>query len=145
MLKANVLLLTPEGEGRRFEARTAAGHTVTMDDKTGNAGPRPIELLLMGLGGCTGFDVINIVRKKRQVVTSYEIELEADQREEAPNVFTQVRIRHIFRGRGIDPKAVEDAIRLSETKYCSAGAMIAKTAQIFTTFLIEEESARAVA
>lgn len=145
MLKANALLLTPEGEGRRFEARTAGGHVVVMDDKTGNSGPRPIELLLLGLGGCTGFDVINILRKKRQTVTHYAIQLEADQRDEPPNVFIRVRIHHILRGRGIDPKAVEDAIHLSETKYCSAGAMIAKTAEIVTTFEIQEEDARAVA
>lgn len=145
MLKANVLLLTPEGEGRRFEGRTAAGHSVVMDDKTGNAGPRPIELLLLGLGGCTGFDVINILRKKRQEVTGYEIRLEAEQREEPPNVFTHVRIHHLLRGHGIDPKAVEDAIHLSESKYCSAGAMISKTAVIENTYEIQAEGARAVA
>lgn len=145
MLQAKVLLLTPEGDGRQFEGRTGEGHAVIMDDKSGKTGPRPIEFLLLGLGGCTAFDVINILRKKRQVVTGYEIQLEADQRETPPNVFTHVRIRHILRGRAIDPKAVEDAIHLSESKYCSAGAMIAKTAEIITTFEIQEDSVRAVA
>lgn len=145
MLQANVLLLTPKGAGRRFEGRTAAGHSVVMDDKSGNTGPRPIELLLLGLGGCTGFDVINILRKKRQVITGYEIQLEAEQRDEPPNVFTRVRVRHILRGRALDPTAVADAIRLSETKYCSAGAMLAKTAAIENSFEIQEEDVRAVA
>lgn len=145
MLEAKVLLLTPEGEVRRFEGRTAEGHTVIMDDKAGQTGPRPIELLLLGLGGCTGFDVISILRKKRQVVTRYEIHLEADQRDSPPNVFTQVRIRHTFRGHAIDPKAVEDAIHLSESKYCSAGVMIGQTAEILTAYEILEDSVRTVA
>jgi putative redox protein len=101
-----------------------------------------MELALLALGGCTGFDVINILRKKRQHVTGYEIELRAEQRDEPPTYFTRVEIKHRLRGR-IDPEAVKAAIHLSETKYCSVGAMIAKTAKIETTFEIIPETAEA--
>jgi putative redox protein len=91
------------------------------------------------LGGCTAFDVIGILRKKRQEVTGYEIELLAEQREEPPNYFTRVEIRHKLRG-AVDAGAVKRAIELSETKYCSVGAMISKTARIESTFEIVPES-----
>jgi len=106
-----------------------------MDDANGHTGPKPIELALLALGGCTGFDVISILRKKRQTVTGYEIEVRAEQNPESPAYFTRVEIKHRLRGR-IDPEAVQRAIHLSETKYCSVGAMISKTAKIETTFEI---------
>ncbi len=89
-------------------------------------------------GACTAMDVITILRKKRQIVTGYEIELSAEQREEYPQTFTKVTIKHKLRGK-IDPAAVERAIELSETKYCSVGAMIAKSAKIEVTFDIVED------
>jgi putative redox protein len=109
-----------------------------MDDGEGKTGPKPIEFALLALGGCTAFDVINILRKKRQVVTGYEIELSAEQRSEPPNYFTRVEIKHKLRGQ-IDPEAVKTAIHLSETKYCSVGAMISTTAKIESTFEISPE------
>jgi putative redox protein len=109
-----------------------------MDDANGHTGPKPIELALLALGGCTGFDVISILRKKRQKVTGYEIELHADQNPEPPAYFTRVEIKHRLRG-DIDPEAVKKAIHLSETKYCSVGAMISRTAKIETTFEILPE------
>ncbi len=111
-----------------------------MDDADGHSGPKPIELALLALGGCTAFDVIGILRKKRQKVTGYEIELRADQNPEPPAYFTRVEIKHKLRGH-IDPEAVKAAIHLSETKYCAVGAMIAKTAKLETTFeILPEES-----
>ena len=133
------LHLTTAEDGRQFVGESPSGHAVVMDDARGDTGVKPIELALLALGGCTAFDVIGILRKMRQHVTGYDVELKAEQREEAPNVFTQVTIIHKLRG-CIDPEAVKRAIHLSESKYCSVSAMIAKTAQIETTFEIVPET-----
>jgi len=138
MIEGKLRLTTVEGEGRQFVAESGTGHAVVMDDANGKTGPKPIELALLALGGCTAFDVISILRKKRQTVTGYEIELRADQNPEPPCYFTRVEIKHRLRG-DIDPQAVEKAIHLSETKYCSVGAMISRTARIETTFEILPE------
>ena len=135
MIEGKLRLATVEGEGRQFVAESGTGHALVMDDANGRTGPKPIELALLALGGCTGFDVISILRKKRQTVTGYEIEVRAEQNPESPAYFTRVEIKHRLRGR-IDPEAVQRAIHLSETKYCSVGAMISKTAKIETTFEI---------
>jgi len=139
MLEANLKLNTIEGTGRQFAGETKSGHAVIMDDAQGNTGPKPIELALMALGGCTAFDVINILRKTRQHVTGYDLELRAEQRPEPPNYFTRIEIKHRLRG-AIDPEAVRKAIQLSEEKYCSVGAMISKTAEIHATFEIVPEA-----
>jgi putative redox protein len=138
MLEGKLRLATLAGDGRQFVAESGTGHAFVMDDAEGKTGPKPIEFALLALGGCTAFDVINILRKKRQLVTGYEIELRAEQRTEPPNYFTRVEIVHHLRGT-IDPKAVKTAIHLSETKYCSVGAMISTTAKIETTFDITPE------
>jgi len=135
MIESKLKLMTVEGSGRQFVAETKSGHTVIMDDAQGHTGPKPIELALLALGGCTAFDVIGILRKMRQHVTSYEIEVRAEQRQEPPNYFTRVEIKHRLGGT-IDPESVRRAIELSETKYCSVGAMISKTARIESTFEI---------
>ena len=138
MLQGKLRLITTEGPGRQFVAESGSGHAVVMDDSDGQTGPKPIEFALLALGGCTAFDVITILRKKRQQVTGYEIELRAEQREEPPNYFTRVEIKHILHGQ-VDPEAVKAAIQLSETKYCSVSAMISKTAMLETTFEIVPE------
>jgi putative redox protein len=138
MIEGKLRLATVEGEGRQFVAESGTGHALIMDDANGHTGPKPIELALLALGGCTGFDVISILRKKRQKVTGYEIELRAEQNPEPPSYFTRVEIKHRLRGK-IDPEAVKKAIHLSETKYCSVGAMISRTAKIETTFEILPE------
>jgi putative redox protein len=144
VIEAKVTLTQAAGTGRQFVARTGGGHHLLIDDKDGASGPKPIELVAAGLAGCTAFDVINILRKKRQQVTGYEVRVEADQASEPPTVFTAVRIKHVISGYGVDAKAVEDAIRLSEEKYCSVGNMVNKTATIRTSFEIVE-AARAAA
>ncbi len=143
MLQGKLRLTTILGAGRQFVAESGTGHAFVMDDADGKTGPKPIEFALLALGGCTAFDVISILRKKRQQVTSYEVELSAEQRSEPPNYFTRVEIKHRLRGR-IDPEAVKAAIHLSETKYCSVGAMIGKTARIESTFEIISEAAAEV-
>jgi len=140
MIEGKLTLTTPDGPERRFVAVSGTGHALVMDDAEGHSAAKPIELALLALGGCEAFDVIGILRKKRQKVTGYEVELHAEQNPEPPNYFTHVEIKHRLRGE-IDPEAVERAIHLSETKYCSVGAMISKTATIENTFEIVSEEA----
>jgi putative redox protein len=140
MIEAKVTLTQPGVQGRQFVAQTGGGHSFLMDDKDGATGPKPIELVAAGLAGCTAFDVINILRKKRQRVTGYEVRVEADQASQPPAVFTEVRIKHIITGVAVEPAAIEDAIRLSEEKYCSVGNMINKTAKFVTTYQVVQES-----
>jgi len=134
MISATVTLAQPQGTHRQFVATSGTGHHLLIDDAAGNTGAKPIELVAIALGGCTGFDVINILRKKRQQVTGYEVRVEAEQAPTPPNVFTSVRIHHLVTGIDVSPQAVEDAIRLSEEKYCSVGAMVQKSAELHTTF-----------
>ena len=136
MIEAQVTLTRPEGTSRQFEVTTGSGHRLLVDDATGATAPKPIELAAAALAGCTAFDVIGILRKKRQKVTAYEVRVSADQAPDPPQVFTRVRIVHRVSGENIDPAAVASAIHLSETKYCSVGAMISKTAELVTSFEI---------
>ncbi len=145
MVEAKVTLTQPLREGRQFAVRTGGGHSFVIDDKDSASGPRPIELVAAGLAGCTAFDVITILRKKRQRVTGYEVRASAEQANEPPAVFTKVCIHHIVTGFDIDPAAVEAAIRLSEEKYCSVGNMINKVAPVKTTFEIVPEKEQASA
>jgi len=140
MISAKVELTQPLSQQRQFVARTGSEHYMLMDDSAGGTGPKPIELVAVGLAGCTAFDVITILRQKfHQKVTGYEVRVEADQAERPPQVFTAVRIHHVLHGFDIDPSAIEQAIHLSEEKYCSVGAMVQKTASFHTTFEIVAE------
>lgn len=139
MIKAQVTLAQPLNGSRQFVGQTGGGHHLLMDDSIGATGPKPIELAAVGLAGCTAFDVITILRQKHhQKVTAYEVRLEADQAEKPPQVFTSVRIHHVVTGYGIDPALVQQAIQLSEEKYCAVGAMIQKTAKFETTHEVVE-------
>jgi putative redox protein len=99
----------------------------------------PMEMILMGLGGCTAMDVISILSKKRQEVTSFEIQLHADRATEHPKVFTDITIEYVVKGKDLDPAAVERAVELSENKYCPGMAMLRKAANIRTSFRVEQE------
>jgi len=136
MILGKVKLTESAGTGRQFVASSGTGHHFLLDDAAGNSGAKPIELVAIALAGCTAFDVINILRKKRQQVTAYEVQVEAEQGLNPPQVFTQVRIHHVLTGHDIAAQAVEDAIKLSEEKYCSVGAMVQKSAALHTTFEI---------
>ena len=113
-----------EGTGLRFTARTGSGHEIVLDDSGGNAGPRPVEMLLIGQAGCTGMDVISILQKKRLIVTRYEVSVTAEQRDGQPAIFTRADIVHIVEGPALDEAAVRRAIELSATRYCSVAAML---------------------
>jgi putative redox protein len=140
MITAKVELTQALGQRRQFVAQSGSGHTFLLDDAAGGTGPKPIELVAVGLAGCTAFDVITILRQKcHQKVTGYEVRVEADQAERPPQVFTNVRIHHVVTGFEIDAAAIEQAIRLSEEKYCSVGAMVQKTANFHTTYEIVDE------
>ena len=117
-----------------FVGESGSGHSVVMDgapDAGGrNLGVRPMEMLLIGLGGCTAFDVVMILKRGRESVTDCVIELEAERAETEPKVFTNIRMRYIVTGRALDPKKVDRAVALSAEKYCSATAMLEKMAKI---------------
>jgi putative redox protein len=140
MISAKVQLTQPLKPGRQFVAMTGSQHHMLLDDPAGGTGPKPIELVAVALAGCTAFDVITILRQKyHQKVTEYEVSVEADQAERPPQVFTDVRVVHRITGCEIDRAAVEEAIRLSEEKYCSVGAMVKETADIHITYEVVEE------
>ena len=136
MISAKVTLTQPHSNHRQFIASNDRGHHFIIDDAAGNTGPKPIELVAIALAGCTAFDVVNILRKKRQEVTGYEVKVEAEQAPNPPQVFTKVRIHHIVTGVSIAESALQDAIHLSEEKYCSVGAMVKLSAEIETTYEI---------
>jgi len=121
-------------ENVSFIAESGTGHAVVMDgpeDHGGrNMGPRPMEMLLMGLGGCTAFDVLHILKKARQPVQDCVVELTAERADEIPAVFTRIHAHFIVTGKGLKDKQVERAVDLSAEKYCSASIMLAKTADI---------------
>ncbi len=113
------------GEGLRFTATTGSGHAVVLDNAQGDAGARPVELLLVAQAGCTGMDVISILQKKRQEVTRYEVSVSAEQRTEPhPAIYTRADVLHEVEGPAVDEDAVRRAIELSATRYCSVAAML---------------------
>lgn len=129
-------------EGMTFIAESGSGHAVVVDasaDVGGrNLGARPMELVLMGTGTCSAIDVVHILRKARQAITGCTIDLEADRADDDPKVFTRIRFHYVVTGKGLVETQVERAIRLSKEKYCSATAMLAKTAQIEWDYEIRE-------
>ena len=131
-------------EGMRFEAETASGHRVVMDSTDvaggGNTGPSPMDLMLVALAGCTGMDVIAILRKMRQEVTAYTVAVRGTQAEEHPRVYTTVTVEHTVTGRGLNPDLVRRAVELSETRYCPVGAMVGKTANVQHVVTIVDEA-----
>lgn len=122
------------GQGMSFVAETESGHLATMDGAPEGGGrnlaPRPMELVLAGTGGCAAYDVVLILQRGRHAVQGCEVELVADRAERDPKVFTKIDMRFTVRGRALDRDAVERAVQLSHEKYCSATAMLSKTAQI---------------
>lgn len=139
MVEARLKLL----DGMAFEATPPSGQRLILDsapaDGGQDKGPRPLELLLVGLGGCTGMDVISILRKKRQQVTGYEVIVRAERATEHPMVYTSIRLEHVVRGKDISPEAVARSIELSEEKYCSVMAMLRQSTKIETSYRVIQE------
>ena len=134
-------------EGMAFMGEADSGHGIIMDgapDIGGrNLGPRPMEMLLMGAGGCTSIDVVMILQKSRQDVTDCEVVLEAERADDHPKVFTRIHFHFIVKGRNLKPEVVERAIKLSAEKYCSATIILAHTAAITHDFEIVEDAPQA--
>ncbi len=139
MVEAKVTLL----KDMQFTGRATSGHTLVMDadDTSGgqNAGFRPMELLLVGFGGCSGMDVISILRKKRQAVTGLEINVQGEKSDDHPKIYKEVHIQYVVKGKGVQKEAVDRAIALSLDKYCSVGATLAKAGKITHSFRIIED------
>ena len=122
-----------------FVGHTPSGHPVLLDtDHTRNSAPTPMELLLVALGSCTGVDVVSILRKKRQDVSAYRVEVRGERRAEHPRSYSRMKVHHIVTGRNISEQSVAQAIQLSEEKYCSVAATLRPTAEIVSSFEIIE-------
>ncbi len=132
-------------DGMAFRAVGPSGHAIMLDavpeaGGQGN-GAGPLELVLLGLGGCTGMDVISMLRKMRQDVTGYEVRLESVRATEHPKVFTSIVVEHVVRGRGLNPGSVRRAVELSATQYCPVAAMLGKTVAITPRYRVIDEDA----
>jgi putative redox protein len=139
LVEAKVTLLN----NMQFTGTASSGHTLIMDADDGscghNAGFRPMELLLVGFGGCTGMDVISILRKKQQQVSGLEINVKGEKSDTAPKIYKTIDIEYVVKGRDVEKRAVERAIGLSLERYCSVAATLAKAGTITHTYRIMEE------
>jgi putative redox protein len=130
-------------EQMSFVAEADSGHALVMDGSVEiggrNLGPRPMELLLMGLGGCSSIDVVMILQKSRQDIRDCVVEISARRADQDPKVFTDIHLHFVISGKALDPKRVAHAIGLSAEKYCSASIMLGKTAVITHDYEVREE------
>jgi putative redox protein len=128
--------------GMAFSAETGSGHLLSMDGAPDGGGrnlaPRPMETLLAGAGGCTAYDVVLILKRGRHDVRGCQVKLSADRAETDPKVFTRIQMHFVVTGKGLPETAVQRAIQMSHDKYCSATIMLAKTAEITTSYEIVE-------
>jgi putative redox protein len=129
-------------ENACFMGESETGHAVVLDgapDAGGrNLGMRPMEMLLIGMGACTSFDVVTILKKARQPITDCVAEIEAERADEIPKVFTRIHVHFVVTGKGLNPAQVERAVKLSAEKYCSASIMLGKSAEVTHDFEIKE-------
>ena len=132
------------GNSMSFLAETGSGHLVAMDGAPEGGGrnlaPRPMEMVLLGTGGCTAYDVVMILRRGRHDVTGCEVHLDAERADNDPKIFTRIDMKFTVRGKGLKRDAVLRAVQLSHEKYCSATAMLIKTAQITHSVEIAEDA-----
>ena len=123
-----------------FVGVSPSGHAQAIEtDSARSSAATPMELLLIALGSCTGVDVISILKKKRQQITDYRIEVSGERREEYPRSYTRLYVKHIVRGRAVSEAALASAIELSDTKYCSVAATLRGSAEIVSSYEIVEE------
>lgn len=131
-------------EKRTFIGKSGTGHNFvfgTKEEDGTTPGPSPMELVLIGTGGCSAYDVVSILEKGREPIEDVVVELDADRAEGTPAVFTRIHMHFIVKGRGVNPVKVERAIQLSVEKYCSASAMMAKTAEVTHDFEVVDSPA----
>jgi len=132
-------------EDRTFVGESGSGHKIVLGTafraEGRTPGPSPMELVLIGLGGCSGYDVVHILEKGREAIEDVAVELEAERAQQDPKVFTRIHMHFVVKGRGLAPGKVERAVELSTEKYCSASAMIAKTATITHDFEVVDTTA----
>ena len=131
--------------GAAFIGESSGGHRVVMDGPPEgggrNLGPRPMEMVLLGMGACSSYDVVSILKKSRQPIDDCQVEISAERADEIPQVFTEIHLHFILSGRDLKEKQVEKAINLSAEKYCSASIMLGKTARITHSYEIRETPA----
>ncbi|MBN1977027.1 MAG: OsmC family protein [Anaerolineae bacterium] len=140
---ASTAQVTWVGPGLRLVGEGAQGPAIILDhvlpeEERQEGGPRPMDLLLIGLAGCTAMDVVSVLQKKRQSLTGLQTKVTAERAEEHPKVYTKIHVEYVVTGKGVKPEAVARAIELSETKYCSAMAMLRQTAEITTSYRLVE-------
>ena len=125
-----------------FVGESESGHSVVMDgppdDGGRNLGVRPMEMVLLGMGGCTAFDVVLILQRQRQPITDCQVELSAERADTVPKVFTKIHVHYIVKGKSLDEKKVARAVAMTAEKYCSVSIMLAKSAEITHDFEIQE-------
>jgi putative redox protein len=126
-------------ESRQFVGIDSTDHSVVMSSPKDGVGMKPSELLLVSLGGCTAYDVVNILEKKRQKLTGLEVAVSSEQDEDPPWTFRKIHLHYTLRGKGLKEKAVQDAIELSEEKYCSVAATVRGMAEIDYEYTIIED------
>ena len=145
-IAGRVDLLDAAGEGKTlaFRATNAAGNTLVLESPAlpavegGHGGVSPMEVVLLGLGGCTSIDVISTLRKMRQRVEGYEVRVQGERRDTHPRIYTQIRVEHVLRGTALREAAVRRAIALSAARYCSVSAMLEQSAQVEIAYRIVE-------
>ena len=127
-----------------FIGESESGHSVVMDGppESGgrNLGVRPMEMVLLGMGGCTAFDVVMILQRQRQAITDCHVELSAERADEAPKVFTRIHVHYVVKGKALDEKKVRRAVDMTAEKYCSVSIMLAKSVEVTHDFEIIEEA-----
>ena len=126
-------------EDTRFIGSASSGHAIVVDASEEKLAASPMELVLIGMAGCTAHDVVSMLRKMRQDVTGFEVVTRAERAREPPRVYTRIEVEYVVRGRDLSSKAVEDAIQLSTDKYCSVSIMLEKTAAITPSYRIVDE------
>ncbi|MBT8126954.1 MAG: OsmC family protein [Gammaproteobacteria bacterium] len=126
-----------------FVGESGSGHSVVMDgapDVGGrNMGVRPMEMVLLGLGGCTSFDLVLILQRQRQAVADVQVEIEAERATKVPKIFTKIHVHYVVEGRGLDPKKVERAVKMTAEKYCSVSIMLSASVEMSHDFEIIEQ------
>ena len=122
----------------QFVAETGSGHTLVLESGGETRGPSPMEMLLVGMAGCTAVDVVHILQRMREFVTDVQVNVKGARAEQPPRVYTDIEVEYVVTGRGLSGEKVRRAVELSETTYCSASAMLGKTAVITNTIRILE-------